>query len=145
LPHIRKSIDIQATPEEVFAQAVDPDNQTVWSLFLKNVDVIFGDGKSEGSSFRWTFKLGPRAQSVEAVISEYRENQAYGRRAVRQFNLEDKMLFSPSDGGTRVEWDIEYKPPFGLLGTMMDALYMNRVFQNDIESSLENLKAQIEG
>ncbi|MFQ6019869.1 MAG: SRPBCC family protein [Dehalococcoidia bacterium] len=145
MPSIRKSIEIQASPQEVFAQAVDPDKQPLWDTLLKRVEVVSGDGKSEGSGFRWTFKLGPRSQDLDAVVSEYKENQAYGRRVVRELSLRDQMLFSPSDDGTRLEWSIEYEPPLGLLGTAVDALFMNRIFQNDVEQSLENLKAQIEG
>ena len=55
------------------------------------------------------------------------------------------MTFQAKDGGTRVEWTIGYKPPMGPLGALVDALFMNRVFQNEIEESLEGLKAQLEG
>jgi len=44
-----------------------------------------------------------------------------------------------------VEWLVEYEPPMGMLGRLMDALLMNRVFQNDIETSLERLKVRLEG
>jgi hypothetical protein len=33
----------------------------------------------------------------------------------------------------------------GVLGAVMDTLFLNRVFQNEIEESLEALKAQLEG
>jgi uncharacterized membrane protein len=54
------------------------------------------------------------------------------------------MTFTPADGGTRVEWMVDYKPPMGPAGAFMDAFMMNRVFQNELEASLENLKTALE-
>ena len=51
----------------------------------------------------------------------------------------------PRDDGTHVEWTIGYRPPMGPLGRVVAALFLNRVFQNEIEESLESLKVQPEG
>jgi len=55
------------------------------------------------------------------------------------------MTFEPRDDGAYVEWTVDYRPPMGPLGALIDALFMNRLFQNEMEESLESLKARLEG
>ena len=46
---------------------------------------------------------------------------------------------------TRIDWVISYSPPMSLIGLFVDFLFMNRIFQNQIEDSLERLKSHLEG
>ena len=145
MPRIRKTIEIEASPEHVFSYATNASTQTGWVKFLKQVDITSGDGQSKGTTDRCVVKLGPRAQAVDAVWTEYDAPRAFARKTTGGMEREGRMTFQPSDAGTRVEWTIGYKPPMGPLGAVVDALFMNRVFQNEIEESLEGLKAQLEG
>ncbi len=145
MPSIRKTIDIEASPEHVFNYATNASTQTDWVKFLKRIDITSGDGQSQGSTDRCVVKLGPRAQAVNAVWTEYDRPRAFARKATDGMEMEGRMTFQPQDGGTRVEWTIGYRPPMGLLGAIVDALLMNRIFQNEVEESLESLKAQLEG
>ena len=145
MPRIRKTIEIEASPEHVFSYATNASTQTGWIKFLKQIDITSGDGQSQGTTDRCVVKLGPRAQAVDAVWTEYDSPRAFARKATSGMEMEGRMTFQPSDAGTRVEWTIGYKPPMGPLGALVDALFMNRVFQNEIEESLESLKAQLEG
>ena len=144
MPRIVKSIEIDAAREHVFAFAVDAQRQPDWITFIKQVEITSGDGKSAGTTDRCLIKLGSRAQPVEAEWTEYQANESFARRATSGMAMQGRMTFTPVDGGTRVQWTIEYKPPLGALGVIVDALFMNRVFQNEIEESLEKLKAALE-
>ena len=145
MPRIRKTIEIEASPEHVFGYATNASTQTGWVKFLKQIDITSGDGQSQGTTDRCVVKLGPRAQAVDAVWTEYDAPRAFARKTTGGMEMEGRMTFQAKDGGTRVEWTIGYKPPMGPLGAVVDALFMNRVFQNEIEESLESLKAQLEG
>ena len=144
MPQIRKFIDIDALPERVFAKATDPSLQPTWMTFLKEIEIISGDGKSAGTKDRSVMKLGPVPQSNEGEWIEYREPQAFARNMRGGLQMESRMSFNPTAGGTHVEWQIRYKPPLGLIGMAGDILFMNRVFQNYVEDPLELLKAQLE-
>lgn len=145
MPRIRKSIDIDAPREHVFAYATDVSKHPEWTTFIREAQIISGDGKSQGSSDRSVVKVGPRAQTVEFLWTEYQPNEIFARRATSGMALEERITFTPNDGGTRVEWTVTYTPPLGPLGAFLDVFFMNRVYQNEIEASLENLKAQMEG
>ena len=144
MPQIRKFIDIDALPERVFAKATDPSLQPTWMTFLKEIEIISGDGKSAGTKDRSVMKLGPVPQSSEGEWIEYREPDAFARKMRGGLEMESRISFNRTADGTHVEWQIRYKPPLGLIGIAGDVLFMNRLFQNYVEGSLELLKAQLE-
>ncbi len=144
MPRIVKSIEIDAAREHVFAFAVDAQRQPDWVTFIKQVEITSGDGKSAGTTDRCLIKLGPRAQTVEAEWTEYQTNESFARRATGGMQMQGRLTFTPSGEGTGVQWTIDYTPPMGALGAVVDALFMNRVFQNEVEESLEKLKAALE-
>ena len=145
MPLIRMSIDISASPEDVFNYVTNSFTQPDWITFIREVEITSGDGKSEGTTDRCLFKLGPRAQTLDAVWTEYDPPRAFAREATSGLEMEGRMTFDFRGDGTHVEWIMDYEPPMGPLGVLLDALFMNRVFQNELEESLESLKAQLEG
>lgn len=145
MPSIRKSIDIDATPHNAFNYATNVTTQPDWIKFLKHIGITSGDGQSPGTRDQCVIKLGARAQTMEAIWSEYDPPRAFARKATSGMEMEGRITFEPSGDGTRVEWTIGYRPPMGALGAVIDTLFLNRVFQNEIEESLEALKAQLEG
>jgi len=145
VPAIIKSIDIEVPAERVFALVGDTSRSSEWAIFLKEAELLSGDGRSPGSTYRWIFKVGPRSQPLEAVIVVYNENEALVRRISGELEMEDRIFLGTIGGLTRVEWTIHYQPPLGRLGALIDLIFVNRVFQNDVETSLERLKQQLEG
>jgi uncharacterized membrane protein len=145
VPLIRKSIDISASPEKVFDYATDSSTQPDWTTFIREVEITTGDAKSAGTTDRCLMKLGPRAQTLDAVWTEYDPPRSYARKATSGPEMEGRMTFEPREDCTLVEWSVDYRPSMGLLGALMDVLFMNRVFQNEMEESLESLKARLEG
>jgi uncharacterized membrane protein len=141
---IRKSIDIAALPEKVFDYAADPSTQPDWITFIKEIEITSGDGKSEGTTDRCVFKLGPRAHTLDATWTEYDPPRSFAREATSGVEMDGRMTFEPRDDGTYVEWTVDYRLPMGPLGAIMNALFMNRLFQNEMEESLESLKARLE-
>lgn len=145
MPTIRKAIDIEATPDNVFKYVTNTSSQPDWIKFLQGIDITSGDGQSRGTTDRCVVKLGPRAQAVDSLWAEFDPPRSFGRRSTSGMEMEDRMIFSAAGDGTHVEWTIGYKPPMGPIGLLVDAVFMNRVFQNEVEESLESLKAQLEG
>jgi uncharacterized membrane protein len=144
LPRVVKSIRIDAPREHVFALATDITRQPDWTTFVKEGAITSGDGRSAGTTDRMVIKVGPRATHAENVWTEYNAGERFARRATSGMKMEERMLFTPVGNGTDVQWAVNYTPPMGPLGKFMDAFMMNRVYQNEIEASLERLKAELE-
>jgi uncharacterized membrane protein len=144
LARVVKSIRIDAPREHVFALATDVSRQPDWTTFVKEGLITSGDGKSTGTTDRTVVKVGPRSTKAENVWTEYRTGEVFARRATSGMEMEEKLTFTPVGNGTDVQWMVVYNPPLGILGKFMDIFMMNRVYQNEIEGSLERLKAELE-
>ena len=139
-----KSIRIDAPREHVFALATDVTRQPDWTTFVKEGLITSGDGKSAGTTDRTVVQVGPRPTKAESVWTEYTTGERFARRATSGMEMEERMLFTPVGNGTDVQWAVRYTPPMGPLGKFMDVFMMNRVYQNEIEASLERLKEALE-
>jgi uncharacterized membrane protein len=140
---IKATIDIDAPREHVFA-AAEPTRMPEWTIHVKEVLVTSGDGKSAGTTDRTTIQVAPLKNKLESTWTEYSQGQTFARKFTGDFAGEERLTFAPHDGGTRVEWTYSYTPPFGIIGKIGALVMMSRVFQNDMESSLETLKREME-
>lgn len=143
MPLLKAAIDIDAAREHVFA-AAEPMKMPDWTTHVKEVVITSGDGKSAGTRDTTVIKVGPRRNRLESTWTEYEPGQALSRQFSGYFRGQERLTFEPANGGTRVEWTMDYTPPFGLIGRFGAWFMMARVFQNEIEASLENLKAGLE-
>ena len=144
MPRIVKSIEIDAPREHVFALALDFSRQPEWTTFIREATVTSGDGKSPGTKDSTVLKVGPRAARHEGEWIAYQPGEVFSRRLTGGMTMDEKLTFTAAGSGTNVEWAVDYTPPMGPIGKFMDAFMMNRVFQNEIEASLENLKTELE-
>ncbi len=145
MPRLKAAIEIDAPREHVFALAADVSKQPEWTTWIKDVKIRSGDGKSAGTTDETIFKVGPQPHRLEGTWVEYQSGDVLARNFAGYLQAKERMTFMPANGGTRVEWTVDYKPPFGIVGQLMAWFMMARFFQNELEASLENLKAALEG
>jgi uncharacterized membrane protein len=144
MAQVVKSIEINAPREHVFALATDVTRQPEWTTFVKEGVITSGDGKSSGTTDRVRIKVGPRTTQHEGIWESYRVGERFARKSTAGMEMSEEMTFTDAGNATRVEWKVEYTPPAGPLGRFMDVFMMNRVYQNEIEGSLEGLKRELE-
>jgi len=144
MPRLKAAIDIDAPREHVFALAGDLTKRPDWTTFVKEVVITAGDGKSAGTKDKTTAKIGPQSKKWEGTVTQYQAAELLARSFEGYFIGEERMTFTPSGNGTRVEWSVNYTPPFGLLGKFGAWFMMARFYQNELEGSLEKLKAELE-
>ena len=143
MPKLKAVIDIDASRDHVFA-AAEPLKMPEWTVHVTEVLVTGGDGRSAGTKDRTTIKVTPRKNKLESEWTVYRAGQEWARTFTGYLKGTERMRFWPHEGGTRVEWVYDYTPPFGPLGKIGALLVMQRVLQNNLESSLETLKRELE-
>ena len=144
MARVVKSIRIDAPREHVFALATDITRQPDWTTFVKEGVITSGDGKSAGTTDRMVIQVGPRPTKAEHTWTEYNS-----RRAVCPARHEGHADGRAHDLHAcwqrhRRSVGCNYTPPMGPIGAFMDVFMMNRVYQNEIEGSLERLKEALE-
>ncbi len=144
MPRFTAEIEIDAPRDHVFALAADLTKRPEWTTFVKEVVVTAGDGKSSGSTDRTIAKIGPRRNRWEGTLTQYQPGELLERKFGGYFEGEERMAFTTAGNGTRVEWYVNYTPPFGIMGKFGAWFMMARIYLNELEGSLENLKRELE-
>lgn len=146
MPRLDNSIDINLPRERVFDYVTDVNARPQWVKWTKRAEVTSREPGVIGSTDAGVMQVGPQRQSVEAIVTEYRDNQLFTRRHTRGMELTDRIAVvpSPSGEGTKVAWSIEYTPPMGAMGKMMDMAFMERLFDQLMKDSLNILRGRLE-
>lgn len=136
------SIDIAASPEEVWAVALDPERLEQWVTIHRHLGEHDEGPPREG--FRMTqtltlrgapFKVRWRLERCESPrLAAWRGDGPAGSRAETTYALEGR------DGGTRFTYHNEFHPPFGVIGRVAERAVAGDIPRNEALSSLRRLK-----
>ena len=146
MPRLDNSIDIKLPKERVFEYVSDVTHRPEWVKWTKRAEVTSLDSRTVGSTDAGVMQVGPQKQSIEAIVTEYRPDYVFTRRHTRGIELTDRIAVvpSPSGEGTKVAWSVEYTPPMGQMGKLMDQLFMIRLFDQLMKDSLNILRDRLE-
>jgi uncharacterized membrane protein len=140
--HARKSVTINASPEELYRFWHDFENLP---RFMKHLESVKVTGEKHS---HWVVKA-PAGTTVEwdAEITEDRPNELIAWRSLEGASLDNRgsVRFQPAAGGrgTMVRVEIEYRPLAGKLGSFVAKLF-SREPQQEIQEDLRRFKQVIE-
>ncbi len=147
MSRIERSIEILRPPEEVFDALTDLDGLTHWAPTVVETRNAPGRPLQAGDTFEQTVRVaGVSLETDWTVIDvqrpDYVRYECKGR-AGGSLNMTQRVL--GSDGGSRVELEIDYELPGGFVGEALNRLYVERRNEREAESTLQNLKEFLEG
>jgi uncharacterized membrane protein len=143
MPRIDSNIDIKAPREKVFAYISDVESQPEWCKWAKRAAVT-SPTQGVGATDEMVMQVGPRKERVEGIVTEYKSPQFFTRRNTRGLQMTESYSLLPAGDGTKVAWIVEYSPPGGGIGKLIDFLFMSRLFEQLQGDSLRNLKERLE-
>ena len=145
MTRVDNSIDIQAPKEKVFEYATNVEMQTHWVKWAKRVDITSAQKSGVGTTDTTLMQVGPRKEHVEGLVTDYRPGISYTRRLTKGLSLEERMSVVSAGNGTKFAYSVEYTPPMGPMGRVVDFLFMVRLMDQLMKDSLSNLKENLEG
>jgi uncharacterized membrane protein len=145
MPRIDSSIDIKVPRDKVFAYITDVESFPEWVKWAKETEVTSPERKGLGATDAMLMQVGPKKERVEAIVIEYKDGELFTRRHTRGMQMTDRLAVVATLEGSKVAWSVEYTPPMGMMGKMMDMLFMETLFLQLQEDSLTNLKQRLEG
>jgi uncharacterized membrane protein len=144
MPRLDNSIDIKAPVDRVFAYVSDVTTHPEWVKWTKEAEVTSTEPNGVGATTAGVMQVGPKKENVETLTTEYKDGQFVTRRNTRGMDMTDRLSVLPFGDGTKVAWSIDYTPPMGSMGKLMDMLFMERLFDQLMKDSLTNLKERLE-
>ncbi len=144
MPRVDNAIDIKAPRDAVFKYVSDVEARPEWVKWTKRSEITSEEPGTLGQTDAGVMQVGPQKQNVEAIVTEYRENQVFTRKHTRGLEMTDRIAVVPTPDGTKVAWSVEYTPPMGGMGKLMDFLFMVRLMEQLQKDSLDILKLRME-
>ena len=144
MPRLDNSIDISAPLETVFAYLTDVESHPEWVKWTKQAEVTSLEKAALGSTSTRKMQVGPRKETVDAIVTEFKPNEFVTWKHTRGMEMTDRLSVVPFKEGTKVAWSIDYTPPMGGMGKLMDVLFMERLFDQLAKDSMALLKERLE-
>lgn len=146
MTHIERTIQVDAPPEAVFEVLTDLDGLPDWSTITVETHDTPSEPLSPGHTFTQTLRVLGRNLDAHWEVKEVDppHRAAYEASAPGNGWLRMTQQVQPVEGGSRVEFDIDYELPGGFLGDWLDQGYVQRRNEREAEHCLQNLKDVVE-
>ncbi len=148
MAHIARTIEIARPAEEIFDYITDLDRLTEWATMVKETRDLGDRPIKQGTTFSQTIKA---AGSVDIDCDwhvkqlERPRHVHYEATAPDGGQMQMSQTIMPLDGGrSKVEIDLDYEVPGGILGQIADKLVFESQNEKEADTSLENLKRILE-
>lgn len=149
MAHIARTIEIARPPEEIFDYITDLDRLAEWATMVKETRDLGDRPIKQGTTFSQTIKA---AGSVDIDCDwhvkelERPRHVHYEATAPGGGEMQMSQTVTLLDGGrSRVEIDLDYEVPGGILGQIADKLVFEGQNEKEADASLANLKRILEG
>ncbi len=144
---VKATIEIDAPPKKVWEVVMDPDRLGDWVSIHREVDRISDSPLKDGSTLRQGLCLRHVNFHVRWTVEEAKPCELAvweGRGPARSKAHTIYRLSANDDGGTHFEYENEFKPPLGPLGSVASRALVGGLPQREANATLRNLKKLLE-
>ncbi len=141
------SIEIAAPPEAVWEVVMDPDRLADWVTIHREVEEVSDHPLRDGSTLRQRLCLRGVNFHVRWTVAEARRPELAeweGRGPARSRAHISYRLSANGDGGTRFDYENEFKAPLGPLGAAASRALVGGLPQREAHATLGRLKELVE-
>ena len=145
---VSASIEIDAPPEKVWAVVMDPQRLGDWVTIHRKVGKVSDRPLRSGSTLEQTLCVRGANFKVKWKVEEARKGERAaweGRGPARSRAHTTYRLSANGNGGTRFDYENEFKAPLGPLGAAASRALMGGVPQREANRTLQQLKRVVEG
>jgi carbon monoxide dehydrogenase subunit G len=143
---LTKSIEIEASPEKVFAFMLDMEKMN---------EIMKGDQKGEitskgpvgvGSTLHMVAKVGGSQQEADMEVTEFEKNKKISTRNVgaSKGKMQVSHILEPTAKGTKLTITYDYELPYSILGKIIDKLRVSKDIEKSTEKELSGIKNALE-
>ncbi len=141
---VKVSIDLDATPREVWDVVMDPDRLGDWVSIHKELKKHDAVPPREGATMEQVLVLrgAPFKVKWELVACEDAARAEWHGRGPARSHAETEYVLTPIDGGKRTRFDYrnDFKAPLGPLGSVASKALVGGVPEREAQASLKTLQ-----
>jgi uncharacterized membrane protein len=138
---IKKSVEINASGDEVFALLTDLDTLPTWSTITLETHGTPRKPIEEGDTFTQTLRVLGHSLEAQWRVVELSKNRklAYQTSVPGGGRMEMSQTISDSNGVSRVEFEVDYDLPEDV-AAVLEGDVAERRNERELDHSLQNLK-----
>jgi uncharacterized protein YndB with AHSA1/START domain len=144
---VTASIEIDAPPERVWEVVMDPHRLGEWVTIHRELETVSDRPLEDGSTLRQKLCLRGVNFHVRWTVEEARAPRLAvwdGRGPAHSTAHIAYRLRPDGDGGTRFDYENEFKAPLGPVGAVASRALVGGLPRREADASLRRLKALIE-
>jgi uncharacterized membrane protein len=143
MAHYTLKTHFDAPIENVWEVVIDLPHMPQWHVAITEVKDTSGPFDHVGATATVIVKGPDRLHECREEVTAAeppRLRSDLGREVGGGMEWTSTVRYTPADGGTDCEWELEMKPPSGLMGAFADKLFMQRMIERQMHQSVDNLK-----
>lgn len=144
MAHVERSIFIEAAPEDVLGYAENPTNLPDWYDGVVEVHADY-ETPVGGGTFQQVYTAAGQRMEMTLTVTAYEPGQMIAFAMDGMITGTYRWQHIAENGGDHVTATLDYEMSGGLLGKIADKMVVERMNVTQMEKSLENLKAKLEG
>jgi uncharacterized membrane protein len=158
--HTQKVIEIRASPERVFAHMDDIAN-VGWHMEGKRTmpmmggklhhELVSSNATGVGATYRWYGKVMGMTIDFKETVTKWVENKQKiwstleDAKIIIMSNYEMRLNLTPTENGTKVNFEIYYELPNSILGQLLGRLLAQSYARWCLTRACEDAKETLEG
>ena len=143
---VERSIEIAAPPEKIWPFLVEPEKILKWFTLLRKFEYTGEQKSGVGTTFYYEEKSGPQLMKLHYVVTEWVENEKLAFVMTSGPAKRDDQIWSieATPSGSRFTLTEDYEMSWGVIGKLMEKLFVGRIIGKHLEEILANLKSLAE-
>ena len=143
---LTKSIEIEASPEKVFAFMIDSEKMNEINKGFTEIEYTSKGPVGVGTTMHIVSAVGGAHGEWDMEVTEFVKNEKVVQCTIGagKFKGSFSWTYEPTAKGTKVTFCMDYKLPYSVLGKLVDKLKVGKDLEKEIGKSQENLKKALE-
>jgi uncharacterized protein YndB with AHSA1/START domain len=139
------SIEIDRSPEDVFAYVTDPSRFAEWQDAVVSAGVEGSGPLQQGTRISLTRRMGKRERTMTSQVTEYSPPRGYAFRVIDgPVRALGKGRFEPLGDGDRTRFTFKLDFEGHGIGKVLVPLVVRRQAEKELPQSHANLKRRLE-
>ncbi len=144
---IAKSVEIDASPEEVFRYLDDERRRGHHMIGMGRdfqVEILSENVTGLGTTYRWRVSMYGVEFGWTEVVTKWVENREKTHHSIEGMKIDMSWSLTPKDGGTILTMSMDYDIGYSFLGKLIDWLWARRYCSEGIDRDFQHMKEVLE-
>jgi len=146
LTKVTKSIEIEASPEKVFALMLDAEKMNEITKGSLEGEITSKGPIGVGTTIHYVGKGGGQQAEFDMEITEFVKDKRLSNRTIgaSKLKMTGTWTLEPTAKGTKLAVTYDYELPYSILGKIVDKLRVSKAMEKDTEKELSDIKKTLE-